>query len=170
MFSGVPAELDHLIVAVEKAVAILLAGHGAYFGAAEEAVAVAGYDVVSRIAQERRHKLHKKCEQRPRARELFQDEEDSIGAGEQMFVGEFVVEDDVNCVEITGAGGVAGEDGCGESALQRGETEDGVAVTAENELDEAAAESADAVVEKDGVGHRRVGIYFVPEAGGCGPA
>jgi len=70
-----------------------------------------------------------------------------------MFVGEFVIDDDVDCVEITGAGGVAGEDGCGESALQRGETEEGIAVTAENDLDEAVAESADAVVEKDGVGH-----------------
>ena len=82
MFSGVPAELDHLIVAVEKAAAILLTGHGAYFGAAEEAVAVAGYDIVSRIAQELRHELHKECEQRPCAWELFQDEDGGAGARE----------------------------------------------------------------------------------------
>jgi len=72
MFSGVPAELDHLIVAVEEAAAILLAGHGANFETAEESVAVAGYDVVSWIAQELRHELHKEREQRPRAWELFQ--------------------------------------------------------------------------------------------------
>src|ERR1700719_3299679 len=147
MFSGVPAELENLLVAVEKAAAILLAGHGADFGAAENCVAVAGYDIVGGITQEPGHRLQNECSGTTRAWELFQGEEDGIGAGEQMFVGEFVVDDDVNCVEIDGAGGVAGEDGCGESALQRGE--DGVAVTAENELDEAVAESADAVIEKD---------------------
>ncbi len=36
MFSGVPAELENLIVAVEEAAAILLAGHGANFETAEE--------------------------------------------------------------------------------------------------------------------------------------
>jgi hypothetical protein len=37
--------------------------------------------------------------------------------------------------------------------LQRGEAEDGIAIAAEDELDEAVAESADAVVEEDGRRH-----------------
>ncbi len=41
----------------------------------------------------------------------------------------------------------------GEWTLQRGELKDGVAIAAKDELDEAVAEAADAVVEKDGVGH-----------------
>jgi len=44
---------------------------------------------------------------------------------------------------------VAGEDAGGERALQRCETEDAMAVAAKDELDEAVAESADAVVEED---------------------
>jgi hypothetical protein len=82
---------------------------------------------------------------------LFEDIEDGGGAGEQLFVGKFVVEDDVNGIEVAGVGAVAGEDACGERALQGGETEDGMAIAAENELDEAVAQSADSVVEEDGV-------------------
>jgi hypothetical protein len=41
----------------------------------------------------------------------------------------------------------------------------------ENELDEAVAESADAVVEQDGMGHTCARIaYFAPGAAGCTPA
>jgi hypothetical protein len=48
---------------------------------------------------------------------------------------------------------VTGEYGSGESALERCKTEDGIVVAAENELNETVAESADAVVEEDGVRH-----------------
>jgi hypothetical protein len=64
-----------------------------------------------------------------------------------------MVDDDVDRIERVGAGAVLGEDAGSESALQRGETEDGVAVAAKDELDEAVAESADAVVKQDGMGH-----------------
>jgi hypothetical protein len=84
---------------------------------------------------------------------LLEDEEYGFGAGEQGFVGEFVVEHYVDCVEIGGVGGVASEDGGGERALQRDEMEDGIAIPAKDESHEAVAESADTVVEEDGVGH-----------------
>jgi len=58
-----------------------------------------------------------------------------------------------DCIQSGGTGAVAGEDGRGERALHRGEAEDSVAIATEDELDEAAAERADAVVEEDGVGH-----------------
>lgn len=64
-----------------------------------------------------------------------------------------MIDYDVDCVEIGGTGAVAGEDGSGKRALQRGEAEDGVAIAAEDELDKAVAECADAVVEEDGVRH-----------------
>ena len=82
---------------------------------------------------------------------MFEDERRGVGAGEQRFVGEFMVEDDIDRIEVGGVGAVAGEDAGGEWALQRGETEYGIVIAAENELDEAVAESADAVVEEDGV-------------------
>ena len=64
-----------------------------------------------------------------------------------------MVEDHVDRIQIGGVDGVADEDAGGGIALQRGETEDGIAIAAEDELDEAVAESADVVVEEDGVGH-----------------
>ncbi len=64
-----------------------------------------------------------------------------------------MVKDDVDRIEIVVADAVAGENARGESALQGCETEKVIAVAAEDELDEAVAESADAVVEEDGVGH-----------------
>jgi len=48
---------------------------------------------------------------------------------------------------------MAGQDAGGEGALQRGEAEDSVGIAAEDELVQPVTESADAVVEEDGVGH-----------------
>jgi|SRR5271170_1257110 len=64
-----------------------------------------------------------------------------------------MVDNYIDGIESGRAGAVAGEDGHGERALQRGEAEDGIAIAAEDESDKAVAESADAVVEKDGVRH-----------------
>lgn len=44
---------------------------------------------------------------------------------------------------------MARQDACSERTLQRGETKVGIAVAAKHELDEAVAQSADAVVEDD---------------------
>ena len=140
---------------VKEAAAILITAQGANFGAAEKAVTVAGYDVVSRVAEDFGQELQEECGGSPEAWELLQDEEDGVGAGEQTFVGELVVEGDIDRVENARIDAVAGEDGGGERALQRRETEDGIAIAAKNELDEAVAESAAAVVEEDGVGHAR---------------
>ena len=64
-----------------------------------------------------------------------------------------VVEDHIDRVEIGGARVVAAQNASRKRALQRGELEDGVMVLPQDELGEAVAESADAVVEKDGAGH-----------------
>ena len=92
--------------------AILLAGQLVNIGASEDAVAVAGYDVVSRVAEEFGQELQQECGGPPEA-ELLQNEEDGVGAGEQIFVGEFIVDDDVDGVQIAGVGAVADEDGRG---------------------------------------------------------
>jgi hypothetical protein len=152
---------------IEEAAAILRAGKNAGFGTAEDAVAAPGYGVVSRFPKESGHHLEKNCGYAPTTTESLQDEENGIGPGEKIFVrpsfGWVVhgwilahwirVDDDVDRIESVGAGAVLGEDAGSERALQRGETEDGVAIAAKDELDEAVAESADAVVEQDGMGH-----------------
>ena len=129
---------------------ILFTGQCAYVEAAEDAVAAAGYGVVGRVAEEGGQELQEGCGWAPWASELLENEDDGVGAGEQRFVGEVMVEDDVDGVAVGGVGTVAGEDASGDGALQRGETENGVAIAAEDELDKAVAESADAVVEEDG--------------------
>ena len=140
---------------VEKAAAILIAGQWAGIEAAEEAIAAAGYDVVSLIAEGFGQELQEKRRKTAEASELAQDISGCIGAGKQALIGEFEIEDDVDGIEVVRVGGVASEDtGC-ERALQGSKTENCVAIAAEDELDEAVAESADAVVEKDGVGHGR---------------
>lgn len=64
-----------------------------------------------------------------------------------------MVEDQVDSIQIGGAGAVAGEDGRGECALQRSEAEHGVAIAAQDESDKVVAECANAVVKEDGVWH-----------------
>ena len=67
---------------VKEAAAILITAQGANFGAAEKAVTVAGYDVVSRVAEDFGQELQEECGGSPEAWELLQDEEDGAGAGE----------------------------------------------------------------------------------------
>jgi hypothetical protein len=156
---------------VEEAVTILIAGQCANFGAAEDCVTVAGYDVVGGVAEEFGQELQKGCAGPPETWELFQDEDGGGGAGEQIFAGEFVVDRDVDGVESGGVGSVTREDGGSKGALQRGEAEDIIVIAAENELDEAVAESADAVVENDGVlAHVAGRGNYFPDPAGCGPA
>lgn len=143
----------HSLLPVEEAAAILITRQCAGVGAAKNAIAAAGDGIVGRIAEKPGQKLQEEGGWAPEASELLEDEEGGVGAGEQRFVGEIVVEDYVDRVQIGGVDAVAGEDAGGGSALQRGETEDGMAVAAKDELDEAVAKSADAVVEEDGVRH-----------------
>ena len=63
------------------------------------------------------------------------------------------MDDYIDRVEAGGVDTVAGQDAGGDGALQRGETEDGIAIMAEDELGETVAESADAVIEENGRGH-----------------
>lgn len=115
--------------------------------------------------------MDEECGEAPEAWELLQDEDDSVGAGEQAFVSQFIAEGDIDRVQIVGFGAVTGKDARGERTLQRGESEDVAAITAKNKLDEPVTEPADAVVEQDGAGHLfETWLYFVPDAGGCGPA
>ena len=135
------------------------AGQRASVGAAEDAIAMAGDSVVSGVEEELGKESEHECGGVPRAAELGKHEERCGGAGEQEFVCLSVwtmgvrIDDDIDRIQMAGVKVVTGEDAGGEGALQRCETEDGIAVAANDELDEAVAESADAVVEEDGVGH-----------------
>ena len=132
-----------------------ITGQCAGFGADEEPEPPPGDGVVGAIAEQFGQELHEESESAPESSKLLQDEDGRSGAGEQRFVGQFMVEHDVDGVEVGGAGAVPEKDAGSEGALQRGETEDRFAIAAEDKLDETVAQSADAVVEKDGVGHER---------------
>jgi hypothetical protein len=99
---------DILLLLVEEAAVILITWEGADFGTAENAVAVAGYEVIGCVAEELGQDLHEGCGWTPEAFELLQDEDYGCGAGEQGFVGEFVVEHYVKRVQVAGVGAVAG--------------------------------------------------------------
>ena len=115
--------------------------------------------------------MHEECGEAPEARMLLQHENYGVGAGDQIFVWKVGVDCHIDRVQIAGVGAVAGKDGRGESALQRGKTEESITIAAQNEPDEAVAEPPDAIVEQDGVRHLYdTWLYFVPDAGGCGPA
>jgi hypothetical protein len=124
---------------------------------------MAGDSVVSGVEEELGKESEYECGSVPRAAELGKHEESGGGAGEQEFVCLFVcvsvwtmgvrIDDDVDRIQMAGVKVVTGEDAGGKGALQRCETESGIAVAAKDELDEAVAESADAVVEEDRVGH-----------------
>ena len=101
----------------------------------------------------------------PDSTESFQDEDDSVRAREKMFVGKFVIGDNVDGVEVVGISPVTRKDAGREGALQRCETKDGVGIPAEDELVEAVAESADAVVENDRVRH---GLGGMDDSNICG--
>jgi hypothetical protein len=121
---------------------------------AEDRVAIAGNKVVEGVAKGAREEVPERTANAPGASEFTEDVGDSIGAGDELFVRFLGPHYDVKRVEILGAGSVALEDASGEGALERGEAEEIVAIVAEGELDESVAESADAVVEEDGVrGH-----------------
>lgn len=132
---------------------IPITGQCADLRAAEEAVAVAGNFVVSGFAEEFGKSLQKRCCEIPGSAELLQYEQSRTGTREQAFIFRFVVEDNINRIQIARIYAVAREDASGEIALQRSEVEGLFAVAAKNELDEAVAESADTVVEEDGIRH-----------------
>ena len=69
-----------------------------------------------------------------------------------MFAGESVVQDQVNRVQHIRIQPMTFEDGAGEIALQGGEAELIFAIAFQDEADKAIAQSANAVVEDDGVG------------------
>jgi hypothetical protein len=120
---------------------------------------MAGDSVVGGVSEEFGKESEHECGGVPRAAELGKHEESGVGAGEQEFVCLSVwtmgvrIDDDVDRIQMAGVKVVTGEDAGGKGALQRCETEDGIAVPAKDELDEAVAQSADAVVEEDRVGH-----------------
>ena len=92
---------------------MLRAGKDAGFGAAEDTVAVAGDEAVSPVAEGLGQELEEKSEELPEAAELMQDEDDRVGAREEMFAGEFVIHDDVDGVEILGISAATGQDAGG---------------------------------------------------------
>jgi hypothetical protein len=122
---------------------------------AEDTVTPAGDSIVGTVADEFRQELEQERDGTPECAELLEDEQHGSGAREQEFWRpvRITVDDNINCVEVGGTNVVTGKDAGREPALQRSEAEDAVRIATENELDEAVAEAADAVVEKDGAGH-----------------
>jgi hypothetical protein len=90
--------------------------------------------------------LEKECGEERRSSQLAENEDQSLGPGEQAFVRPFIVEHDIHRIPSDRIRAVASEDTGSKGALQGSETEDRFAITAENELNEAVAKSADAVV------------------------
>jgi hypothetical protein len=138
---------------IEEAAVICASGECTDVRAAENAVAVSRDQVVERVAEEPRDELQNECAGPPEASELFKDEDDCVGSGEQGFIREIVVKDNVDRIQVSRVGAVSGQNALGERALERGKQKRTLAITAEGELDEVVAESADAIVEEDGRGH-----------------
>jgi len=69
-------------MAVEKAAAILLTRQSANIDPAEDSVSVADNDVIGSVAEELGQESQEDCDRAPPTWELFQDEEDGVGAGE----------------------------------------------------------------------------------------
>jgi hypothetical protein len=139
---------------IQKTAACLRGRDWAGIVAAEDAVAGAGDEIVSPVANGTRDEAEDESGEAPRAAELFKHKEDRVRARQKRFVGLAAVDHNICGVEIGWIGAVTGEDASCERALQRGEAKVRRAVVAKNELNVAVAESADAVVEEDGVGHR----------------
>jgi hypothetical protein len=138
---------------IEETVADVFARERANVVAPEDTIAVVGNDAVSRVAKRAWKPRQQAARETPEGAELAEDEANGVGARTQQFVRLAVVDDHVDRVEIGGIYAVPSEDFSGEVALQRGELKDGAVIAAKNELDEAVAESADTVVQEDGVGH-----------------
>jgi hypothetical protein len=97
--------------------------------------------------------LEKECGEARRSFQLAENEDHSLGPREQAYVRPFIVEHDIDRIQSDRIRAVAREYTGSKGALQGSETEDRFAITAENELNEAVAESTDTVVEEDRWGH-----------------
>ena len=83
-------------------------------------------------------------------------ESDRIRTKQQRLAGPVVVQNDAHGVDVCGIRVVAVEDLGGKPTLQRGETKCPFRIAAQNEPDETIAQSADAIVEEDGIGYKSV--------------
>lgn len=123
--------------------------------AAEDTVTVAGDGVVDEVADRFRQELEQEGDSAPAPAKLLEHKLDGIGAGEEKFRRHLRirVDDEIDGVEIARIAVVAGEKVGGQSALQGSEAELALGITTEDELDEAIAQAADAVVKEDGARH-----------------
>jgi hypothetical protein len=135
---------------IQKTATRFRVGKNAGFGAAEDLVAVPGDEMVSLIADNAGKDPESKAEESPASAEPLKGEKDCVGARQQVLIRQFVIQHDVDRVEIAGIPSMAIKDAGGKSALQRGKTKAVLRVALQDELDEAVAEAADAVVEEDG--------------------
>jgi hypothetical protein len=97
--------------------------------------------------------LEKECGEARQSSQLAKNEDHSLGPREQAFVRPFIVVHDIDRVQSDRIRAVASEDTGSKGALQGSETEDRFAITAEDQLNEAVAESTNTVVEEDRWGH-----------------
>jgi hypothetical protein len=140
---------------VQKTATRFRVGKNAGFGAAEDLVAVPGDEMVSPIADNEGKDPEGKAEEAPASAELLKGIENRIGARQQVLIRQFVVQHDVDGIEVAGIASVAIKDAGGKSALQRSKAKAVLRVALKDELDKAVAEAADAVVEEDGEHDRR---------------
>src|SRR5580692_1839039 len=138
---------------IQETIAIFGGRQHAGFEATEDAVAIAGDYAVSPIAEEAGLELRHETQEAPEAPELLEDEDCGVGTSQQVFIGLIGVDDDINGVEISGVRPAPRKDARGQGTLQRSEAENSCGIAAQDELVQAVAESADAVVKQDGVGH-----------------
>jgi hypothetical protein len=122
---------------IEETTAILRAGQGAGFEAAEDAVSALRDHVVSRITEKSWQHLQKKCGWFIEASELPEDEENCVRAGEYEFSRMFGIlsDDHVDRIQIARVKVMARQKARGKSALQRREAEYCIAVAANDEPD-----------------------------------
>lgn len=139
---------------VQKSVPMYLFRKRAALVFPEDAVAVAGDEFVSPVAQGSRTDAENRCDGAPESAQGAKYGDYGIRAGFGLGAGGF---NNVDGIELIGIEVV--EESFGIVALQRGEPEASGGVALEDELHQAVAESADAVVEEDGIrenGHGRI--------------
>jgi len=137
---------------VKKLAAVFFVGNRASVVLAEDAVTTSHDEIVFPISQPAGQHSQRDTQDIPSSAEFSQDYHGSVGLGCEALVRLGVVEYNVHSVEIRGSRVVAPQYRGREVALQGGKAETILRIMLQNEMDEAVAEDADAVVENDGVG------------------
>ena len=127
-------------------------GQWAGFVFTEYSVTVPSNQVVLPFADAARKNAEQIPPEPPHATQFRQHSSHPLIASKNKLGGCAIVEDNVESIQSVWVESMAFEDRARDSALQGSETKTIFAITLQDELDEAVAESADAVVEDNGMG------------------